>query len=253
MKWSTAGWRGFFGVGILATVLSVLAAPPLALGDEAPKLSPVAPTPLFGTFYSIQRSDWPPFPFNPFPDLPVYASELKGVYWFDDRTIDYAEIRKRQAAEQTAPEGGGGEMMLLSGGGGLKLTIPVLTNGYVQTTIYDHDPSLAYDVYTRTNLNSTNWLFGAWGVVGQTNYSLLESLYPVDLFLMAASSLDSDGDGMPDNWEAAYGLNPHSAADAGQDPDGDGLTNLQEFLQGSSPTSTPTFQVFITSPRNFLP
>jgi hypothetical protein len=233
--------------------MAALASTACAWGQEELKHSPLKEAPLFGTFYSIQRTDWPPFPFNPFPELPVYATELKGVYWFDDRTIDYAEIRKQQAAEQPGPEGGGGAMKLMSGGGGLKLTIPALTNGYVLTTIYDHDPALAYDVYARTNLNSTNWLFGAWGVVGQTNYSLLQSSYPVDLFLMAASGVDSDGDGLPDNWESAYGLNPHSAADASQDPDGDGLTNWHEFLQGSNPTSAPAFQVFITSPRRILP
>jgi hypothetical protein len=223
-----------------------------AWGQEELKPSPVKDAPLFGTFYSIQRTDWPPFPFNPFPELPVYGTEFKGVYWFDDRSVDYAEIRKL-AAEQAGPEGGGGVMMLMSGGGGVKLTIPVLTNGYVNTTVYDHDPFLAYDVYARTNLNSTNWVLASWGIVGQTNYSLLQSSYPWDLFLMAASNVDSDGDGLPDNWEAAYGLNPHNAADASQDPDGDGLTNWQEFQQGSNPTSAPAFQVFITSPRSILP
>jgi len=231
--------------------MAALAWAACALCQEELKLSPIKEAPLFGTFYSIQRTDWPPFPFNPFPELPVYATEIKGVYWFDDRSVDYAEIRKL-ATEQAGPEGGG-VMMLMSGGGGLKLTIPVLTNGYIHTTVYDHDPLLAYDVYSKTNLNSTNWVFASWGVVGQTNYSLLQSSYPWNVFLMAASGVDSDGDGMPDNWEVAYGLNPYSAADANQDSDGDGLTNWQEFQQGTNPTSAPTFQVLITSPRSILP
>ncbi|MBI5385529.1 MAG: lamin tail domain-containing protein [Verrucomicrobia bacterium] len=46
---------------------------------------------------------------------------------------------------------------------------------------------------------------------------------------------DLDGDGMPNDWETAYGLNPNSSLDANQDADGDGLTNLQEYLAGTIP------------------
>ncbi len=49
-------------------------------------------------------------------------------------------------------------------------------------------------------------------------------------------SEDSDGDGMPNEWERKYGLSWTSAADASQDLDGDGLTNLEEYKRGSDPT-----------------
>ncbi len=49
------------------------------------------------------------------------------------------------------------------------------------------------------------------------------------------ASHDSDSDGMPDQWETFFGLNPASNSDAGGDPDNDGLTNLQEFQKGGHP------------------
>ena len=46
---------------------------------------------------------------------------------------------------------------------------------------------------------------------------------------------DTDGDGMPDQWEATYQLNSSDPSDANRDEDGDGLTNLQEFQLGTNP------------------
>lgn len=46
---------------------------------------------------------------------------------------------------------------------------------------------------------------------------------------------DSDGDGLPDDWERAHGLNPSSGADAVLDSDGDGMNNLNEFASGTDP------------------
>jgi hypothetical protein len=41
---------------------------------------------------------------------------------------------------------------------------------------------------------------------------------------------DTDGDGMPDDWERRHGFNPASAADGNADRDRDGFTNLEEWL-----------------------
>ena len=46
---------------------------------------------------------------------------------------------------------------------------------------------------------------------------------------------DSDGDGIPDAVETAWGLNPRDPTDAEQDLDGDGFTNLEEFAAKTDP------------------
>jgi hypothetical protein len=49
--------------------------------------------------------------------------------------------------------------------------------------------------------------------------------------------IDSDGDGMPDDWEFTYGLNPFDPSDATQDSDGDGFSNRDEYIAGTNPRS----------------
>jgi hypothetical protein len=60
---------------------------------------------------------------------------------------------------------------------------------------------------------------------------------------------DADNDGMPDDWESRYGLDPNDSADAAADLNGDGYTNIEEFLNGLDPTEKGrTWQ----SPRNYV-
>ena len=42
--------------------------------------------------------------------------------------------------------------------------------------------------------------------------------------------VDSDHDGIPDDWERAHGLNPNDSSDAKKDLNGDGYTNLEKYL-----------------------
>ena len=58
---------------------------------------------------------------------------------------------------------------------------------------------------------------------------------------------DSDGDGMPDDWEKAHGLNPKDASDASGDLNGDGYTNIEEFINGTNPQ---TKKVDWNNPKN---
>ena len=46
--------------------------------------------------------------------------------------------------------------------------------------------------------------------------------------------VDTDGDGMPDEWEIANGLNPNDPSDANGDVTGDGYTNIEKYINGIS-------------------
>ena len=50
-----------------------------------------------------------------------------------------------------------------------------------------------------------------------------------------AAFVDSDGDGLPNDWETARGLNPNVASDALLDSDRDGTSNREEFAAGTDP------------------
>ncbi len=51
--------------------------------------------------------------------------------------------------------------------------------------------------------------------------------------------VDSDHDGIPDDWEKAHGLNPYDPLDANKVPDGEGYTHLERYLNSLVGESSP--------------
>lgn len=59
--------------------------------------------------------------------------------------------------------------------------------------------------------------------------------------------VDTDHDGLPNDWEKKYGLNPDDGTDASQDADHDGFTNLEEFQAKTDPKNKESHPAYLDS------
>ena len=229
---------------------------------SAQTLTLVTNPPPRGTFYSLTLLQ-PPFPFNPFPELPVYLLG-DGTFVYDDSQVDYVALRMQTASEagslqfssssvllgggaQTMslnspppPGGGGGGGGGAGGGGtngayaapGLKLTIPVLTNGLVLASLMEADTNSAYDIFERFAFASNRpWARIAGAEIGVTNFAFTK-VSPTNAFYLAADTADSDFDGLSDAFETLVSKSNPLVPDT----DGDGLP---DGLEDSNINSVP--------------
>ena len=80
---------------------------------------------------------------------------------------------------------------------------------------------------------------------GRTRFSFVTNDYAMVLGVDARGADDTDGDGMPDDWEMVNHLNPFSTNGvdgAGGDADGDGLVNIYEYWSDTNPHAPDTDQ-----------
>ncbi len=86
---------------------------------------------------------------------------------------------------------------------------------------------------------------GAWG----ESLGIIDSQQTVGGWpelLSTAAPVDSDHDGMPDEWETAHGFDLQYPYDGRTDVDGDGYTNVEEYLNGTDPSA----YIDYTDPNN---
>jgi hypothetical protein len=148
-----------------------------------------------------------------------------------------------------------------------------VTNTAYATAILEYNANAARDEFNRNGVPVTAWLNnttdavkGVGGLAGAAytfdfSYTIPASVDSAKLVITGVGAggtetlivkdvlfsfppvgpVDTDGDGMSDDYEIANGLNPNSNADKLTDKDGDGQANCAEFLAGTAandPNST---------------
>ncbi len=230
-----------------------------------------------GTFFLMQDKKSPPYPFDPFHgQLPVYS--WAGAFFVDDTGVDYVSLRAWQKSGMeaqgdggmalmsgAAPPGFGGDGGTNGGGGGpenfsagyeglsasTNLWIEILpaTTNFATVLLHNTASDNSYMFFSRSNVAAGFWNFEAEAISLPGNNTISVTLAVsgrTNLFVLGGVGNDTDGDGLPDVYEALVtGTDPYDGdtgdtgdtglPDGFKDPDGDGWTNLDEFRLRQNP------------------
>jgi len=243
----------------LPVMLAMLAA--VCLEVRAQELQLASAPPFAGTFYLAQRSDLPPYPFDPYLGQLLVYELGPGIYMIDDSAVDYTA---------SLNQNGGGSMLMSEdfiappppcdpcstngGGGGVSYTPPTYgssdlwlqiinaTNNQASFVIHTPETNGLYDLFTTTNmntwtsgLNQTNWLWLLRTQAGETNL-IVTNIWPREGWFQLGTMWDSDGDGITDAWESLTG---HTDPYNPNDTDGDGIPDGFDPTPGT-PAGIPT-------------
>lgn len=120
--------------------------------------------PKTGSFWRMQRQT-PPLPFNPFPDLPVYALDWsRNIFLIDDRSVDYEQWEQEWKAlfQADGPEDGGQENGPAYDGYGTNLWIEIIgvTNSNTYLTLHNTRSNYYYQLLSKPDLNVPDWTLG---------------------------------------------------------------------------------------------
>lgn len=128
---------------------------------------------------------------------------------------------------QTVPVGG-------------QVTLSAATMGYPLPITFEWTRLTGTGVTNVVNAQEDFWNFTASNVattyyyrVTARNLAGSQSSSAIAITTLA----DNDGDGLPDNWEAAYNLSSATPDDRNLDSDGDGASNWEEYVAGTNPTN----------------
>lgn len=109
-------------------------------------------------------------------------------------------------------------------------------------TIREDFGARTWDFYVNSVMLAANLTFAEDAPANLSGFSVIgHALAPtgLDEFLAAYDNplfVDTDNDGMEDEWETAHGLNP-ALNDRDGDADADGLSNIIEYILGTEPDS----------------